>query len=101
MNWKLKPENNPEVKLLCSYDCLYSFLLLKFSMDFFSFVFLHILMANGMFATLLGSSNLCLALAFMRGLNLKENVSISIGCQEKLEGLVHVRAPTFILSGNK
>lgn len=64
-------------------------------------MFLHILMANGMFATLLGSSNLCLALAFMRGLNLKENVSISIGCQEKLEGLVHVRAPTFILSGNK
>lgn len=54
-------------------------------------------MANGMFATLLGSSNLCLALAFMRGLNLKENVSISIGCQEKLEGLVHVRAPTSFL----
>lgn len=37
LNWKLKPENKPEVKLLHSYDCLYSFLLLKFSRDFFFF----------------------------------------------------------------
>lgn len=87
LNWKLKPQNRPEVKLLQSYY-LYSFPLLKFSMDFFSFMFLHILTANGMFAIPLGSSNCCLALAFMGGLNLKENLSISIGCQEKLEELV-------------
>lgn len=59
LNWKLKPENKPEVKLLHSYDCLYSFLLLKFSMVFFSFMFLHILTTNGMFGTPLGSSNCC------------------------------------------
>lgn len=82
-NWKLKPE----MKLLHSYDCLYSFLL-EFSMDFFSFMFLHILTANGIFATPLGSSNCCLALAFIGGFNLKENLSISMGCQEKLEELV-------------
>lgn len=87
-NWKLKPENKPEVKLLHSYDCLYSFLLLKFSMDVFSFMFLHILTANGMFATPLGSSNRCLALAFIGGFILEENLNISVGCQEKLEELV-------------
>lgn len=82
LNWKLKSENKPEVKLLHSY-CLYSFPPLKFTMDFSSFMFLHILTA-----TPLGSSNWCLDLAFMAGLNLKENLSISVGRQEKLEELV-------------
>lgn len=37
-HWKLKPENKLEVKVLHSYDCLYSFLL-KFCMDFFLLCF--------------------------------------------------------------
>lgn len=49
---------------------------------------LHILTTNGMFATLLGCSDHCLALAFMGGLKLKKNLSISVGCQEKMEELV-------------
>lgn len=65
LNWKLKPEDKPELKLLHSYYCLYSFLPPKFRIYFFPFMFLHIPTTNGMFAKPLGSSNPCPSPCFL------------------------------------
>jgi len=66
LNWKLKPENKTEVKLLHSYYCYIPlFFLNSIYYFFFPFMFLHIPTADGMFATPLGSSNPCPSPCFL------------------------------------
>lgn len=80
LNWKLKPENKPEVKLLHSCYCLYSFLPPKFHIYFFLLCFCISPQRMGCLLNHSVAQTHIPALAFLGGLNLKSNLRISVGC---------------------
>lgn len=80
LNWKLKRENKPEVKLLHSYYCLYSFLPPKFHIYFFLLCFCISPQWMGCLLPHSVAQTHALALAFLAGLNLKSNFRSSVGC---------------------